>query len=49
MLFSGQAKANSVAFLLGILGVVIAMALFVWLVGTQDLATGGGEPSKLSS
>jgi len=49
MLFSGRARADSLAFLLGwILGIVIASVIFVLLAGTQDLST-GGQPSTLSS
>ena len=49
MLFSGRARANSLAFLFGwIVGIVIVCAFFVWLAGTQDLST-GGQPSTLSS
>jgi threonine/homoserine/homoserine lactone efflux protein len=49
MLFSGRARANSLAFLFGwIVGIVAACALFVWLAGTQDVST-GGQASTLSS
>jgi len=49
MLFSGRARANSLAFLLGwIAGIVAVCTFFVWLAGTQDLST-GGQPSTLSS
>jgi threonine/homoserine/homoserine lactone efflux protein len=49
MLFSGRARANSLAFLFGwIVGIVAVSALFVWLAGTQDVSA-GGQPSTLSS
>jgi len=49
MLFSGRARANSLAFLFGwVVGIVIVCAFFVWLAGTQDLST-GGQPSTLAS
>jgi threonine/homoserine/homoserine lactone efflux protein len=49
MLFSGRARANSLAFLVGwIVGIVAVCAFFVWLAGTQDLSS-AGQPSTLSS
>jgi hypothetical protein len=49
MLFSGRARQNSLAFLVGwILGIVAAMAILITVASTQDLAT-GGQPSETSS
>jgi threonine/homoserine/homoserine lactone efflux protein len=49
MLFSGRAKQNSLAFLVGwIVGIVAAMSILIGVASTQDLAS-GGEPSDASS
>jgi threonine/homoserine/homoserine lactone efflux protein len=49
MLFSGRARQNSLAFLVGwIVGIVAAMSILIGVASTQDLGS-GGEPSDASS
>jgi threonine/homoserine/homoserine lactone efflux protein len=49
MLFSGRARQNSLAFLLGwIVGIVVAMSVLIGIASTQDLST-GGQPSDTVS
>jgi threonine/homoserine/homoserine lactone efflux protein len=49
MLFSGRARQNSLAFLVGwVVGIVAAMWILIGVVSTQDLGS-GGDPSDTSS
>ncbi len=49
MLFSGRARQNSLAFMVGwIIGIVAAMSILIAVASTQDLST-GGTPSDTSS
>jgi threonine/homoserine/homoserine lactone efflux protein len=49
MLFSGRAKQNSLAFMVGwIAGIVVAMTVLIGVASTQDLSS-GGQPSDTSS
>jgi threonine/homoserine/homoserine lactone efflux protein len=49
MLFSGRARQNSLAFLLGwIVGILAGLGILIAVASTQDLAA-GGQPSDTSS